>query len=730
MKIAVPLVLCAVLRVSAGFAETDDSTKTYTADEVVVSATKTNAKVSDLPVSVGVVSEKEIEAIPFSSPNVGEVIRHLPGVNVGFGNRNIPAWVHLRGAGIFSSRTLYMVDEMPLFHPMLNISTHPSNMSGVEVLLGPSSSLYGPNAAGGALNVKSKSGRNNQGVDVGMGMGSFGTVRPSVSVGKQIRNWDVFASFAQDKSDGWKLFPIEKARYLHQALLDLEGSGGTGYYSSVCIDDNSYTNDYYYGRVGYHNPEKGYGFTAGLHYMGMDYYPGAENKTDDEKRMVGTGKVYSPISSVGFAAFRFGYQEISYEGVKSTKGMVTAADSLINGRYVYAEKDENNSYVYDSTVTRSSDSKQNRIPLDLQTDWFFIPHNILTAGVGYIYDTTDQQTYSVSSGVVSTTPSSNTNYDVRQSSLYLQDQYKMLEDRLVFLAGYRYDYWKYKNIYDLTSTDQYPDATDKSTSTYRAGVKYFISESFSVRASGGTAFYPGMASFFFKNTRTGSTWSEPNPDLKPERTKMVDIGLDYTDHARGIQASITPYIGRISDFMTYRYDQHPDSANIQIVRRYNAGAVNIRGVELGFRQTVTPEVNYYINYTWNHSRIDDAVDNPTTTVDETIQQGKQLANAPDHSLNFGVTYDRPSLLGTTLSGRYVSERFYNDEIQRRTIDYFKMDPYFVMDVKVWKQFRLSSHTVTASLGVDNIFDTDYDGEFYYTPAGRFVQFTLGYHLNM
>ena len=723
------LVLCGFLHVSP-FPAFSDTLKTYEQDEVVISATKTDAKVSDIPVSVGVVTESEIEGIPFSNPNVGEAIRHLPGVNVGFGNRNIPSWVHLRGAGIFSSRTLYLADEQPLFLPMLNIVMNPLNMSGVEVLLGPSSSLYGPNAAGGALNVKSKSGKNNQGVDVSMGVGSLGTTRPTISVGKQVQNWDVFASFTEDKSDGWKLFPLEKAQYLHQALLALEKTGGTGYYSSVSQEDNNYTNDYYYGRVGYHNPERGYGFTAGLHYMGIDYYPGAKNKTNVEKRMVGTGKAYTPVSTVGFATLRFGYQEISYDGAKSTKGMITVADSLINGRYVYAKKDAKNSYVYDSTVTTSSGSKQNRIPLDLQTDWYFIPNNIFTAGIGYIKDTSDAQTYNVTKGVAGDAPTSDTTYDVNQTSFYFQDQYKMLNDRLVFLAGLRHDSWEYSDIYDLTSTNQHPGNLEKNTNTYRAGVRYDLLEQFSVRASGGTAFYPGMASWFFQNKQTGSSWSEPNPGLRPERTKMADFGIDYTNRALGIQASVTPYIGRISDFVTYRYDQHPDSVNIQIVRRYNAGAVNIRGVELGFRQTVRPEVTYYVNYTYNHSRIDDAVDSPTTSWDERNQNGKQLSNAPDHSLNLGVTYDKPSLLGATLSGRYVSERFYNDEIPRRSIDYFKMDPYFVMDLKLWKQFAISGQVFNASLGVENLFDTEYDGEFYYTPAGRFIQFTLGYHLGI
>lgn len=730
MKRLARLVIVSVIPVSFAFAE-GDAPKTYTEEEVVVTATKTETSVSDLPMSVSVVTQEEIQEKPYSSPNLGETIRHLPGVNVGFGNRNIPSWVHLRGAGIFSSRTLYLVDEQPLFHPMLNLVTHPSNMSGVEVLLGPSSSLYGPNAAGGAVNVRSKSARDGEGIDVGMGVASFGTYRPSIAAAKKLGNWDVYASFAEDTSDGWKLFPIEKARYLHKALLDLEKTGGTGYYSSVSIDDNSYTNNYYSGRVGYHNPEKGYGFTAGLHYVGIDYYPGAKNKTNVEKRMVGTGKAYTPIADLGMATLRFGYQEISYDGAKSTVGMVTVADSLINGRYVYAKKDEKNSYVYDPTVNRMSDSMQNRIPLDLQTDWFFLKENILTAGLGYSKDYTDQQTYNVKNDVKVPAAISDTHYDVNQYSFYLQDQYRMLNGRLILLAGVRHDSWTYADIYDMTSTDKTPDDISFDTNTYRAGVKYNINNLFAVRASGGTAFYPGMASWFFKNTRTGTSWSEPNPNLKPEETWMYDAGVDYTNKKLGITASITPYVGRISNFVTYRYDQHPDSSGIQIIRRYNAGAVNLRGVELGFRQTLSKELNYYVNYTYNHSRIDDAVDDPTTkTVDERIQQGKQLANAPDHSFNFGVTADMPKYAGVSLSGRYVSERFYNDEIQRRTIDYFRMDPYFVMDLKIWKHVTLSSHTVTASLGVDNLFDKDYDGEFYYTPAGRFVTFTLGYHLGL
>ena len=83
-------------------------------DIVVVTATKTETRIDDLPVSVQLVPGNEIESKQFNNLNIGEIVRDAPGVSVGHGNRNIPAWIHLRGTGYFIGRTLYMVDEIPL----------------------------------------------------------------------------------------------------------------------------------------------------------------------------------------------------------------------------------------------------------------------------------------------------------------------------------------------------------------------------------------------------------------------------------------------------------------------------------------------------------------------------------------------------------------------------------------------------------------------------------------
>jgi iron complex outermembrane receptor protein len=46
-----------------------------------------------------------------------------------------------------------------------------------------------------------------------------------------------------------------------------------------------------------------------------------------------------------------------------------------------------------------------------------------------------------------------------------------------------------------------------------------VSDAVGLRASAGTAFWPGNASWFFQNVSTGVAWREANPDLKPESTR-------------------------------------------------------------------------------------------------------------------------------------------------------------------------------------------------------------------
>jgi len=676
-------------------------------DVIVVTATKTETNIVDVPVSVQLVTQDEIEQKQYNNPNIGEIVRDVPGVSVGSGNRNIPNWIHLRGTGYFIGRTLYMVDELPLAEPMVSIAVNPANVGSTEVLLGPSSSLYGANASGGAVNVRSLSGRQKTGVTLGVGYGTFGTWRPRLSVGKTLGNWDLFGSYNLDKSDGYRNTDLATGLYLKE-------NGYPSYLNSVTIDNQYYTNHYSYQRVGYRNPASGLGFTAGMHLFNEDLYGGRQNSYSTGTRIIGTGSFFTPVSNLGMLTVRFGYQSRRADS-QSTKGLLKVANPAIADRYVFTPIDASTSYVYDPTITQRPHSTYTRLPLDVQMDLHAIRHNTLTAGGQYLVDQSRSFTFSADRS----STLAQTKYGIGQSAIYLQDQYRFLDEKATLIVGVRRDWWQYHDIYDTGSTNRTPPDVSKGATTYRGGFKYQLTGSLGLRTSAGTAFWPGAATWFFQNLSTGNTWREANPNLKPERTRMADFGADYISPSRRTKLTATGYWGQILDAMSYVYDQHPTLPGVQIIRTSNSDEVSIKGLELGLHQQIWGDLTGYANYTLNRSEITKSAKNT----------GHQLRNAPDNLGNAGLQYVSVKYrCGATLSARTSDSRYYDDE--NTQLRYFRMRGYASLGTKLWKTFSFGGQDVDFSMGVDNLTNTKYDGEFIYNAPGRFVEVRATYHFGL
>jgi len=674
-------------------------------DIVVVTATKTETRIDDLPVSVQLVEQEDIERKQFNNPNIGEIVRDAPGVSVGHGNRNIPAWIHLRGTGYFIGRTLYMVDELPLAEPMVSIAVNPANVGSAEVLLGPSSSLYGANASGGVINVRSLNGRDRAGITLGIGYGTFATYRPQFSIGRKIGNWDFIGSYNVDSSDGYKNTDLATGVYLMK-------NGYPSYLNSVTIEDQYYTNHYGYSRIGYRNPKNGIGFTVGAHLFNEDLYGGRSMAYSNGIRLISTGSFYAPIPHVGTFTFRFGYQSRRSDSV-STKGAVKVANSAINGRYVYASIDANNSYVYDPTITQRPHATYTRIPLDFQMDFRPFAGNSITVGFTDLVDHSRSFTFNADRSAAV----AQTRYGIGQTAVYIQDQFRFLNDKATLIVGMRHDMWNYHDVYDSGSTNRTPPDVEKSATTYRGGLKYRLNDSWGFRASAGNAFWPGNATWFFQNLSTGNTWREANPKLKPEKTLMVDFGVDFISKNGHTQASATPYFGRIRDAMSYVYAQHPTLPGVQVIRTSNSDEVSIKGLELSLRRQIISDLSGYVHFTLNRSEITQSAKN----------KGNQLRNAPDYLGGFGIEYaNRRKGFGASFYSRFSDARYYDDE--NTNLDYFHMKKYMTLGAKIWKSVTLTDdNSITFSVGIDNLTDSKYDGEFIYNAPGRFVEMRATYN---
>ena len=137
---------------------------TISLEEVVVTGSKVEVSRKNLPVTVTVVTRKELEESAESAllPALSE---QIPGLFItergitGFGvSSGSAGQINLRGlGGNPTTQVLILIDGHPQFMGLMGHPIPDSYVSGdvqkVEVVKGPASILYGSNAMGGAINL-------------------------------------------------------------------------------------------------------------------------------------------------------------------------------------------------------------------------------------------------------------------------------------------------------------------------------------------------------------------------------------------------------------------------------------------------------------------------------------------------------------------------------------------------------------------------------------------------
>lgn len=684
------LLLSIILCFSSAFAEQKGDVKF---EEIVVTGTKTDSSIEDLPVTVYFLDRTKIEPQPqYYISNFGELIRDLPGVHVGQYYPWGPPWVHLRGTGYFIGRTGYFIDGVPVT-PFLSTVVNNNDIERIELLLGPSSALYGPNAMGGVINLITKRGREDTGIKLDLGYGSRNTWRPHIEAGNRFGDFHIYASYSGDYSDGYKMNPLDVVWELYQ-------KGQRGWLSYASLEDNDYRNEHYAVKFGWEN-KTGTGLWVGYNFQKLFLNGGRSNRIwlDDGEQGVANLRFYTKPFDWLKLTFTLGYQHLDRPGPLDNKGAIITGGNLTG---------------WDNTPTTISLWKQKRYPIEAQTDIYLGKSSIFTLGVLWLRE---EETRKVKSRVTGAA-SSKSEYTTDNTAVYLQNQTFLFDDRLTILAGIRYDHWKFHDIFDLLSTPQRPNSVTKDRITYRGGLKYKFSDIFAVRASGGTGFWPGNPLWFFQNTQTGSTWREANPGLEPEKTWMFDVGFDLTMKNTGTALSTVIYYGKITDVVSYRYDSHPTLPGVNIVRTENIGGAKIYGVEFGVEQKITDELFAFGSVTFNHSEI----------IDDPKKSGNELRNSPDYWGSVGFVYRNPKIINGRLAVRFSDDRFYDDE--NTQLPYYHMKKYAVIDAKVWRDFQLGKNaTLTLSLSGENLNNKKYETEFIWIHPGRSIQANIALKYN-
>ena len=206
-------VLKAPFHENINFSLVEDALET---EQVVVSASKKKEKLIDAPITIAVVSEQQIRKT--AGGDLGSMLKTVRGVEtyqVGMGRTAL----NVRGfMSAFNGRFVSLVDGANYMEPTFFIAygnTLPfinEDIERLEVVFGPSSALYGPNAHNGLLNVITKHPKDSQGANVSFGGGSsnyqsfrarLATARGPFSMKFSVENinvldWKYTRTFGQD----------------------------------------------------------------------------------------------------------------------------------------------------------------------------------------------------------------------------------------------------------------------------------------------------------------------------------------------------------------------------------------------------------------------------------------------------------------------------------------------------------------------------------------------------
>jgi iron complex outermembrane receptor protein len=744
--VAVLLALCAFVSATSALAQqpapqtagqssteqTDTSDPFRVTATVVVTATRSEADVDKTPLSATVITAADIAARPVQSLDQhltlteGVYVQRFQGVSATDSN------VYLRGFR-GASRTLVLVDGQPFndaFADSVNWTGLPTGqVDRIEVARGPFSSLYGGNALGGVINIRTRP------ID---------------------RRWlEGAAEYGTYNSHRVTALFSERFKSRFGLLIGAERFGTDGYNSrTFTATPSTGTGTLVTGPIASLT-------TAGARTAIIG--EGGRNALDRHAARVKGEFQASPSSIVSLQYLRTAYN-YSYTGYNSY--LRDASGTVVDrGTFVFDDAGtprrltitpnnflqgpgRQNSHFYSGTYQHALASSGLRVDASVyQIPLFQFQQlgtgNTLTSGPGTLTEgsrrtlhanvqynrpvrqhaltiggeTRHQQAFhsrTALSNWSDVETRGNQTFFARgrsfNQSAYIQDQIA-IADTLLLVVGARYDYWRgYDGVSDnynaLAPRTEYPVRARNQLSG-KAALGYTTPGNWNLRLSVGNAFRnPNVFDLYAPDITSSGIIFAPNPSLTPETNLSWEAGVRKRfGSATSLDAAY--YENHITDLIYRQTDLARDpTGNYRI--NMNAGGGRTRGVELALRRDLAGGLQVRGTYTFTDAII---TSNP---LDPTIV-GKRVPNSPDHMASGQLLVNRGKWTAS-LAGHYTGTLFSTDT----NTDTIKnvpgsYSPYFAMDTSV-------SYTVNAKvqpfISADNLLNGRY--YMFYRSPGRTV----------
>lgn len=290
-------------------------------------------------------------------------------------------------------------------------------------------------------------------------------------------------------------------------------------------------------------------------------------------------------------------------------------------------------------------------------------------------------------------------------ALWAQDSIRLAPNLLLTL-GARYEKWRGHDGYNVNgSTSVRQPRVSASNISPKAVLTWEPASGWSVTASVAKAYRYATAAELYQLVSTGTTFTSPNPDLKPDDVLATELRIERTTKNGRLQLAL--FQDEIHDAIISQFLPLVTGSPQLYSYLANVDHVRARGIEavIEQRNVFIPGLEFTGSVTYLDARTLVLSGRASASAPADAAIGKRLPNIPNWRATFQLTYRPDARWSFSVAGRY-SSRLYttldNADINPNTYQGFSS--WFVADVRA--HFKANERW-SASLGVDNVLNREY-----------------------
>lgn len=676
MKRVKPLAWAMLVAFSeVGFAAHFDNQETIVADGELNLAGRAEdvTELAPLTVSARQIEIKQIgaEVIETRSPaNVQSVLQEVPGVSYSRAG-GLGGQVVMRGFNSNTPRTLLLIDgERFRGRNTLEFNLiDPNQIARVEVLRGPGSAFYGPDAMVGVINVITR--------------------RAKGDVNGPLRFTPLLRALEYNSANNMGAMRVEgqlvgngidaQLGMSYRTAGDMHAPGGD-------IPNSDFA-------VGQFDLRAGYKIEPG-HRLELTL----KSADTESGRAGGIGGVPgAPLVVQREDPLRERYARLAYSGRLDAWGVEQLNASLyvrnLYSRLTTENRTQNNRLAVSENIVDGPTVFGGKLSALIP-----VASHALTVGVDFFHEArkgarSGSTVTTLSTGKTTVTPVTQNSPDAEQTNVgvFAQIDYELSSKWSAKLGG-RVDYVRSGTETSPVISPQLLPAYERNQErvdtplTAEASVAYLWNDNLTLWAGVGNSFRVPSTIESFGSSRQGTGYNIPNPDLRPERGTTVELGTRIS--GRNTRFDMTMFESSYTDFIVRTPVTFSGLASYQY---QNVGNALVRGLELDGSWQVNSSVLGYFDLAYLHG---------------TDPQTKQpLSYLPPLNGRLGLRAHLATAgqVETVLRWSRGKHRI-NTSAERATGGYALLDLYWSKDMGRWLN---RDGRTTLGIGLTNVFDRKY-----------------------